>query len=101
MNKIKRFLSNLFAFSEKDKIRDKILSENIDYDNVVSSSLLAKGLYDELKKVCHPDRFYNEQDINKANELFQSITQYKGNYKKLLALKERIYNELPINNKNR
>lgn len=99
MNKIKRLLRNLFANSEKDKIRDKILSEDIDFGNVVSSSLLAKGLYDELKKVCHPDRFHDEQDINKANELFQSLTQYKGDYKKLLSLKKQIYKELPINNK--
>lgn len=100
MNKIKRLLRNLFANSEKDKIRDKILSEDIDFGNVVSSSLLAKGLYDELKKVCHPDRFKNEHDNSKANELFQLITQYKGNYNELLSLKERVYNELPINNKN-
>lgn len=99
MNKIKRFFISLFAVSEKDKIRDKILCEDIDYGNIVTSSLLAKGLYDELKKVCHPDRFHKEQDINKANELFQSLTQYKGDYKKLLSLKEQIYNELPINNK--
>lgn len=99
MNKIKRFFVSLFGVSEKDKIRDKILCEDIDYGNIVTSSLLAKGLYDELKKVCHPDRFHKEQDINKANELFQSLTQYKGDYKNLLSLKEQIYNELPINNK--
>ena len=89
----------MFGVSEKDKIGDKILCEDIDYGNIVTSSLLAKGLYDELKKVCHPDRFHKEQDINKANELFQSLTQYKGDYKKLLSLKVQIYNELPINNK--
>ena len=99
MNKIKRFFVSLFGVSEKDKIRDKILCEDIDYGNIVTSSLLAKGLYDELKKVCHPDRFHKEQDIIKANELFQLLTQYKGDYKKLLSLKEQIYNELPINNK--
>ena len=31
-------------------MRDKILSEEIDFGNIVSSSLLAKGIYDELKK---------------------------------------------------
>ena len=96
MNKIKRFFSSLFGDSEKDKIRDKILSEEIDYANIVSSSLLAKGLYDELKKVCHPDKFQKEEDINKATELFQLLVQNKGNYNKLLSLKEQIYSELPI-----
>ena len=97
MNKIAKFFRGLFRTSEIDKIRDKILNEEIDYSNVVSSSLLAKNLYDELKKICHPDRFLNEQDINKANELFQLVTQNKGDYNKLLSLKERIYRELPIN----
>ena len=100
MNKIKRFFSTLFGNSEKDKIRDKILSEEIDFGNIVSSSLLAKGIYDELKKVCHPDKFQKEEDINKATELFQLLVQNKGNYNNLLSLKERIYSELPINNEN-
>lgn len=97
MSKIISFFSNLFKPSERDKIREQILVEEIDFGNVVSSSLLAKSLYDELKKVCHPDRFLNEQDIIKANEIFQLVTQNKGDYNKLLSLKERIYSELPIN----
>ena len=101
MGKIASFFRNLFKASEKDKIRSQILEEKIDFENVVSSSLLAKSLYDELKKVCHPDRFLNEQDILKANEIFQLVTQNKGDYNKLLSLKERIYNELPIVKKDR
>lgn len=99
MSKIARFFRGLFEASEADKLRDKILNEEIDFGNVVSSSLLAKNLYDELKKICHPDKFLNEQDINKANELFQLVTQNKGDYNKLLSIKEQIYRELPINNK--
>ena len=97
MDNIKRFFSGLFKKAEKDKLRDKILSEEIDFGNVVSSSLLAKGLYDELKKVCHPDKFHNEQDIKKATELFQLINQNRGDFNRLKSLKEQIYNELPIN----
>jgi hypothetical protein len=97
MGKMASFFSNLFKTSERDKIREQILVEEIDFGNVVSSSLLAKSLYDELKKVCHPDRFLNEQDVIKANEIFQLVTQNKGDYNKLLSLKERIYRELPIN----
>ena len=96
MNWIKRIFCSLFRDSEKDKIRDKILSEEIDFGNIVSSSLLAKGLYDELKKVCHPDKFQKEEDMNRATELFQLLVQNKGDYNKLQSLKERIYNELPI-----
>lgn len=96
MERIKHFIKNIFQKSERTKFREKVLSEDIDFTNVVSSSLLAKGLYDELKKVCHPDRFHSEQDINKATELFQMITQNKGDFNKLQSLKEQIYNELPI-----
>jgi hypothetical protein len=98
MGKMASFFSNLFKTSEREKIRGQILEEKIDFGNVVSSSLLAKSLYDELKKVCHPDRFLNEQDVIKANEIFQLVTQNKGDYNKLQSLKERIYNELPIIN---
>lgn len=97
MNKIKIFFKSLFGTSDKEKIKEEILSETIDFENIVSSSLLAKGLYDELKKVCHPDKFQKEEDISKATELFQQLVQNKGNYNKLQLLKEQIYSELPIN----
>ncbi len=97
MSKIARFFRDLFKASERDKIRGQILEEKIDFGNVVSSSLLAKNLYDELKKVCHPDKFQKQEDVNTATELFQLLVQNKGDYNKLLSLKERIYIELPIN----
>ena len=100
MSKLSRFFKRIFGNSEKERIREEILGEQIDFGNLVSSSLLAKGLYDELKKVCHPDRFLNEKDIIKATELFQLVSQNKGDFNKLKSLKEQIYNELPINNKN-
>ena len=101
MSKIISFFSNLFKTSERDKIREQILVEEIDFGNVVSSSLLAKKLYDELKKVCHPDKFQKQEDINTATELFQLLVQNKGDYNKLQSLKKRIYNELPIVKKDR
>ena len=96
MSRIRIFFKGLFKTSERDKIRGQILEEKIDFGNIVSSSLLAKGLYDELKKVCHPDKFQKQEDINKATELFQLLVHNKGDYNKLQSLKERIYNELPI-----
>ena len=96
MERIKKCFKRFFAKSENDILRDEILNESIDFGNVVSSSLLAKGLYDELKKICHPDRFQKEHDINKANELFQLINQNKGDYNRLLQLKEQVYNQLPV-----
>ena len=96
MSGIRKFFNKIFSKSEEETLRDKILGESIDFGNVVSSSLLAKGLFDELKTICHPDRFQDETDIHKANELFQLINQNKGNYNRLLQLKEQIYKELPI-----
>lgn len=96
MKVIKRVLR---YFARKREIRmekRKILGERIDFDNIVSSAFHAKELYDELKTVCHPDRFQERGAIAKATELFQAVTQNKGNYGELLKLKERIYNELPI-----
>ena len=77
MSKIARFFRVLFESSETERIRDEILSEKIDFSNVVSSSLLAKSLYDELKKVCHPDKFQKQEDVNTATELFQLLVQNK------------------------
>ena len=86
----------IFAKSDKAKFREKILNEKIDFNNVVSSSLLAKQIYDELKVLVHPDRFHDSETIAKATELFQLIHQNKGDYDQLLNLRERAYVELPI-----
>lgn len=97
MKRIIDLIRGLFEKSESEKLRDKILNEDIDFNNVVSSSLLAKQLYDELKKIAHPDRFQDPEQIAKATELFQNIHQNKGDYNKLLILKDQVYTEL-LNN---
>lgn len=97
MNVVKRVLQDLARKKEIHKVKKKIFEEQIDFDNIVSSAFHAKELYDELKSVCHPDRFQDENAILKATELFQAVAQNKGNYDELLKLKDRIYRELPIN----
>lgn len=89
-------LRSLFQQSEETKLRKQVLSENIDFDNIIQSSLKAKQLYDELKVKVHPDRFQDPELILRATALFQLIHQSKGDYNKLLSLKERAYLELPI-----
>ena len=98
MKHIVDFIRHLFKKSESEKLRDKILNEDIDFNNVVSSSLLANQLYDELKKIAHPDRYQDPELIIKATELFQSIHQNKRDYSKLLILRERVYAELITDN---
>ena len=96
MEIILNLIRRIFAKSDKAKFREKILNEKIDFNNVVSSSLLAKQIYDELKVLVHPDRFHDPETIAKATELFQLIHQNKGDYDQLLNLRERAYVELPI-----
>ena len=94
MKRIRHWLHKTFGKSDSQKLRDKVLNEDIDFSDLVSSSLLAKDIYDELKMVAHPDRFQDPNEIVFATELFKEITQNKGNYKTLLKIKERVYNEL-------
>ena len=47
----------------------------------------SRKLYDELKKVCHPDRFVNTDKYEIADKLFQEITKNKSNSQMLVKLK--------------
>lgn len=96
MEAIKRILQYFSRKRDIRKARKEVLEEKIDFDNIVSSAFHAKELYDELKTVCHPDRFHDSETIAKATELFQAVTQNKGNYSVLQELKDRMYRELPI-----
>ncbi len=83
---------------EKDEIKNKILKEgDIDFGNVINSSFKAKGLYDMLKKRCHPDLFPTDGALNaKATELFALLVKNKHDYAALCKLKERAEKELGI-----
>ena len=83
-----------FKRNNTQKIKKSILEEQIDFDNIITSAFHAKLLYDELKIICHPDRFIDEERNAKATEIFQLITENKENYKILFDLKERINREL-------
>ena len=98
MERLIHIIKRIFEKSERSKFREKVLSEEIDFTNVVSSSLLAKRLYDELKVKVHPDRFQDPEIISKATEIFQLLHQNRGNYDKLIQIKEQAYAELPIGN---
>lgn len=80
----------------KKKFREESLSEDLDLGNVINSSFHATPLYDELKKVCHPDRFLNESDREKANEIFQLVNQHRRDFNRLTSLKEQASRELGI-----
>ena len=70
---------------------------NIDMDNLINSIHNSRGLYKELSKKCHPDRFINDPKQKNAEEIFQEITKNERNFEKLNSLKLRAENELNIN----
>lgn len=70
---------------------------NIDMDNLMNSIHNSRGLYKELSKKCHPDRFINDPKQKNAEEIFQEITKNERNFEKLNTLKLRAENELNIN----
>ena len=67
-----------------------------DMDNLINSIHNSKSLYKELNRVCHPDRFINDEKILIAESIFQEITENEKNYSKLLKLKSRAEKELSI-----
>ena len=83
--------------SDNKKLKKDALSGEIDFGNILKSSFHAQQLYDELKIMCHPDRFPNDEEKNKvANQIFQEISKNRHNYNKLLELKEQAKQQLNI-----
>jgi hypothetical protein len=85
-----------FGDLSKKKIRNSKKSE-IDMSNVMNSINSSKTTYKELSRACHPDRFVNSDKQLIAEEIFQEITKFKRDFKKLTELKERAITELNIN----
>ncbi len=87
--------------NEKRKLKKEVLIDDIDFDNTLESIFTSDKLYDELKVKCHPDRFPNNENLQKiADNLFQQISENKNNSKVLLELKEEAKKKLNINFKN-
>ena len=70
--------------------------DQIDWNNTMHV-FKAQELYNQLKVVCHPDRFTDPQLNSIATDLFQRITKNKTNYKELQKLKEEARQMLSIN----
>lgn len=82
--------------SKKKELKSKIKKEEFD-QNDMKDIWLAKDLYDNLKKVCHPDRFVDDdKKFDLANSLFQEITKNKNNYQRLLELEQQAKEQLNI-----
>lgn len=75
----------------------KARKSSVNMDELMLSINEAKGLYKELSRVCHPDRFVNSDLQEEAQEIFQEVSKHKRDYKKLLALKDQARTALNIN----
>ncbi|MFI3297020.1 MAG: molecular chaperone DnaJ [bacterium] len=82
----------------KSKVKKEILSDPIDFDNIIKSSFHANELYDKLIKKCHPDRFPTDQNLNNiATELSKEIQKNRTNLNRLNELKIEAQTKLNIN----
>lgn len=91
-------ISNMkMKHSKEYQAKQRILREDqIDWNNTMYV-FKAQELYNQLKVVCHPDRFTDPQLNSVATNLFQRITKNKTNYKELQKLKEEAIDKLNIN----
>ena len=86
-------MKNSKAYQAKQRV---LRDDQIDWNNTMHV-FKAQELYNQLKVVCHPDRFTDPQLNSIATDLFQRITKNKTNYKELQKLKEEANNVLKIN----
>jgi len=95
---IKLIIAKKKVCVKKNKIEtfEKPIHQDIDMDNLMNSISFSRGLYLELSKKCHPDKFQDKKMKSKAERLFQKITINKRNYNELTALKELAVKELNI-----
>lgn len=84
--------------SAKQRFKEESLAQEVDFNNIISSSFHSTELYDKLKVKCHPDRFPTDPELNKiADKIFQEITKNKTNLKRLQELKIEAEQKLNIN----
>ena len=79
-------------------IKKQVKNEGeIDWENTIKSSFGAEGLYKELIRKCHPDRFApNEEKIAIANDITERLGKYKHDLNKLNEIKEEAKTKLNI-----
>ena len=78
-----------------NKQKKDILSKEVDFDNIMDSAFESKELFNQLKKKCHPDLFIgNDILVEKANVIFQDLSENKNNFKVLKEIEKKIEDHL-------
>ena len=90
----------LFVKYKKTTLKDgfedirKAKSNDIDMGGLMDSINGAKNLFKELSKKYHPDKFTNQEQKIKAENIYQEITNSKHNFAELKELQKRAEIEL-------
>ena len=78
-------------------LKKNIISEKVDFGNILHSAFHAEELYDQLKVKCHPDRFIGDERKNAAAlGIFQKLGQYRHDIKALERIRQRAEDELDV-----
>ncbi len=86
----------IFRDKKKRRVKDKIMNETADVGfNTLNEWKKAERLYNELKRICHPDLFHDERN-EIANEIFQRLTENKYRYQELLKIRDEAIEKLGI-----
>ncbi len=67
----------------------KYQKASIDFDGLIKSTHASKGLYKELSRKYHPDKFIGTDKHKQAEELFKEIESNRNNANKLEQLKQK------------
>ena len=78
-------------------MKKNIISEKVDFGNILHSAFHAEELYDQLKVKCHPDRFIGDERKNAAAlGIFEKLGQYRHDIKALERIRQRAEDELDV-----
>ena len=84
-----------FADLSREKVKSAKMA-SIDMGNLMDSINNSRDLYKELSRSCHPDKYINSDKQKVAEDIFQNITKFKRDFRKLSELKKRAITELKI-----
>ncbi len=83
---------------KKQNIKEKVKAEGeIDFADVLNSSFNAEELYNQLIRLCHPDRYApDENKMAIANNISTRVTESRYSVKALESLKNEAKEKLNI-----
>lgn len=83
---------------KRNSIKNKVMAEGeIDFANVLNSSFHSEELYNQLIRLCHPDRYApDEEKMAIANDISTRVTESRHSVKALESLRSEAIEKLNI-----